>query len=489
MHGTMTSPRILQVVFSTVIWALLSRCELVTDGGVKIPLIPVPRGQQTGIIPLAGDTSLTNSNDFAYLVGVNIGGQDLLVLLDTGSSDLWVVSSDCTAQDCQGVPKYTQTPTLTSSNNSFDLEYLSGSVTGSIGSETVTLGSYEISSQIFGENCVVILFGLEPNLLAPSVTHTAFANSTSKLGLAGIGNSGIMGLSFPAEAAIPDTCGRTILENIFAAVNESSRFIAYHLGRDHSSSSFTIGQLDPDFANSTSDMTLSSVVPDGTGYNYWKIPLQSLTINSTAFKLSRSRVAGVSTPIAVLDTGTTLILGPSADVERFWASVGGARNSNAGWQVRCDRAIIVGFVLGEGDSRKEYIIDPADLSWEASGQTDGWCMGGIQANDGVYSGDWLLGDSFLRNVYVTHHAATSDQPPTIGLRGLTDADSSMAQFRLNRGEDTTPPADVLSKPHEGHAITSADICGIAVAGGFVVGILLPFLACIIRPRRGKRHVY
>ena len=58
-------------------------------------------------------------------------------------------------------------------------------------------------------------------------------------------------------------------------------------------------------------------------------------------------------------------------------------------------------------------VDPADLSWGAQQSLDGWCDGGVQANDQVklqpvcpnthlmgfsqvIGGDWLLGDTFLR---------------------------------------------------------------------------------------------
>lgn len=89
------------------------------------------------------------------------------MLLDTGSADLvrtgestdfcilshrqWVVSSACTEQDCQGVTKYNQSSSFTDTNTAFHLSYLLGSVTGSIGTDTVVVGPYEVSSQIFGK--------------------------------------------------------------------------------------------------------------------------------------------------------------------------------------------------------------------------------------------------------------------------------------------------------------------------------------------------
>lgn len=190
------------------------------------------------------------------------------------------------------------------------------------------------------------------------------------------------------EASIPDTAGTTLLENVFATFNESDRYFAFKLGRDQTSSSFTIGQVDSMLAKDTSEFTFTPVYPAATHghtYDYWKIPIHAITINSTTFDLSPSVIPGADTPIAVMDTGTTLILGPSADVDRFYNSIGGAKKDNVQnqWQIRCDRAISVGFVLGEGNSKKEYVIDPADLSWQEGGREGDWCMGGVQPNDGV----------------------------------------------------------------------------------------------------------
>ncbi|KZT69013.1 acid protease [Daedalea quercina L-15889] len=437
--------------------------------GISIPVTPVPRYQGATAQGTNGDVSLSNSNEYAYLVDVDIGGQSFEVLLDTGSADLWVVSSNCTTQDCTKVPKFdtSDTTNLTLSGADFHLGYLLGSVTGSIATDTVTLGAYEVSSQAL-----------------------ALANNTSGLDLYGTGYSGILGLTFPAEASIPSTYGQTFIDNVFASLDENDRFFAYKLGKNQSDSSFTIGQLDPNYANSSSNFSYIPVSSAGVGdgrYNFWKVPLQYITINSTRFDLSKSSVPGASTNIGILDTGTTLLLGPSADVARFWQSVGNARNTDSGWQVRCNRAVIVGFVLGDGDDEKEFVLDPADANWEQGSQKDGWCMGGIQANDGVFSGDWLLGDTFLRNVYAAHYAATDSSPPRIGLLGTTDPTAALAQFRDARGDDSTAPAQVHPRAPRSSHLTGSDVCGIAVVCGFVFGVILSLLLHMWLEPRGRKN--
>lgn len=64
----------------------------------------------------------------------------------------WVVSSDCSTSDCEGVQKYTRTPSLSQTDVPFHLNYLVGNVSGTVGAETVTLGEFQVSSQIFGRS-------------------------------------------------------------------------------------------------------------------------------------------------------------------------------------------------------------------------------------------------------------------------------------------------------------------------------------------------
>ncbi|KAL0947401.1 hypothetical protein HGRIS_013513 [Hohenbuehelia grisea] len=301
-----------------------------------------------------------------------------------------------------------------------------GSVSGQVGFDTVSLGPYQVFNQTF-----------------------ALANKTEGLGLSSTGNSGILGLSFQATASISASTGTTLLENIFASFDESDRFFAFRLGQDDgaasSASSFTFGQLDPAIATSTTGFQYTPVSKAGASdYNYWKLPLRGLSLNGTAISLSPSLISSAQEPIAVLDTGTTLILGPTQDVDQFWGLAGqggGARKNPATsmWEVRCERAMIVEFFLGDEASSRAYALHALDTNWSEGGSPDGWCLGGIQGNDGINSGDWLLGDVFLRNVYVTHHGANSTHPPLIGLLNMTDPSKALAEFRRERGPDPLPP--------------------------------------------------
>lgn len=425
------------------------------------------------------DTSITQGTriplrnvDVAYLLRLDIGDHDFWVVFDTGSSDLWVASTDCNTDDCHGVPKYSQAEshTLSLSGEPFKLNYLAGSVAGTVGSEIIELGSYQVASQTF-----------------------ALANQTSGLDLGGIGNSGIVGFAFPSIAAIQPTLGTTLLENIFNHLSDEHRFFAYALGRNNvetgtsSDSSVTIGELDSSIVNDSNQLSFFSVFQTShSPYDFWKLPIQSITIHSLSLPLSRSLVPGAFSPIGVLDTGTTFILGPTADVETFWntVNVGNSVRYNKGsqrWEVRCNRFMDVRIKLGEQDSALEIPLHPEDINiiWKwADGNS--WCIGGLQASDGVNSGDWILGDSFLKNAYVVHQAPNSSRPALIGLLNLTDPKTALSDFQKARGQDPLPTSSVLghfTPPQSRVLVIATSVCAIC---GLIIGVIV---TVVYGPRR------
>jgi len=131
------------------------------------------------------------------------------------------------------------------------------------------------------------------------------------------------------------------------------------------------------------------------GYDYWKVPLDGIIVNQTPIKLSKSKITSSRAPIAVFDTGTSLILGPTPDVEAIYSSlsVGNPSKNTAGqWTVDCLLAIDLLLIIGG----RPYPIHPLDLAWDKISDSQGRCFGGIQANDGVLSGDFLFGDTAMR---------------------------------------------------------------------------------------------
>ncbi|KAF8184913.1 aspartic peptidase domain-containing protein [Mycena galopus ATCC 62051] len=408
---------------------VLVRLAQLATAAAQLQLLPLLRIPHASLTPrfgqaLSNDIPLKSIQDYVYVLQVNIGDQPFDFLFDTGSSDTWVVTNRCQG-DCQAVPQYSPeaSNTLTSTVLPFRLDYLTGSAEGQISYDEVALGPYKVEHQAFGA-----------------------VDRTADLDLASTATSGILGFCFPDVAAIPRTAGQTLLENVMSALGDEDQYYAFHLSRDYNSTnpgSLTLGTVDPAFVDDPTLINHSPVLRTGPEYDYWKLPILGLIVDGEDFAISSSRVPGAPSPICVLDTGTTLFLGPSDDVRAFYALLGTAAryDSAYGYQILCTLAVLVWIVLG--NPPQAYPLHPADITW-AEGAQGEWCTGGIQANDNVVSGDWLCGDVCLRNFYTVHYFSMPQ--PSIGLLSVTNMSSAMDEFRKERklGEDDADDSDVTS---------------------------------------------
>ena len=94
----------------------------------------------------------TNILDFAE-IGIGTPPQTFKVVLDTGSSNLWVPSSKCTSIACFLHAKYDSTSSSTYKENgtSFEIRYGSGSLSGFVSSDTLDFAGMKVKDQLFAE--------------------------------------------------------------------------------------------------------------------------------------------------------------------------------------------------------------------------------------------------------------------------------------------------------------------------------------------------
>ncbi len=222
------------------------------------------------------------------------------VILDTGSADLWIASSACTnATGCTSIPTYNMTYSnaSTATGKSFSVKYGSGSASGDMYTDYVSFGGYNVSGQGFA--------------LCDTVSDDLLNGNIS----------GLFGLGWEALAAsgvVP------WWENLYVAGVLPFPGFAFSLSRFSNvttasliepGGALTFGYLNESVYDPT---TLAFVdIPDGLE-SYWVIPMDALTINATNVTLS------TDTYVAI-DTGTTLIGGPSDIVSTLYSKIPGAQ--------------------------------------------------------------------------------------------------------------------------------------------------------------------
>merc|ERR1712232_1381357 len=119
--------------------------------------------------------------------------------------------------------------------------------------------------------------------------------------------------------------------------------------------------------------------------SYWEIALDSVKLNSDSAS---------SCPTAIIDSGTSLLAGPSADVSAIAKKLGATSVLGKEWSVDCSKQYSMTFTLGG----KDYVLSQDDLVLKSGGQCILTLMGiDVPAPRGPL---WILGDVFMRKFYV-----------------------------------------------------------------------------------------
>ncbi|KAI0833486.1 acid protease [Trametes gibbosa] len=342
-----------------------------------------------------------------YYALAEVGKVSLRLALDTASSDLWLVSSDCTSSACN-VPKYPlafESPTFISVNSNataFNVSYAdSTSAQGFVAQETVTLGNLTVANQAFG------------------LVTTSDVRFTDQV-------SGVLGLGFPRLSSIAHNAVNAT--PFFASMAQEGQLdyplFGMSLTRD-SSGTLAFGAIDGTVVTNRSLIEWNEVVPfapfaaesNSSSYLQWALVLSGLSVNGTAVAPEPTYpVQTLNSSLALLDVGTAGIYGPFQDVSRIFSLISGARlvDDGAGqWVVPCDTEETMAFNFGGRD----FVLQPTDyLIGPASGNPNlclSWPRASPPSTDGI---DWQLGSPFLRTVF----GIDTKEPPMVGFYPLAN---------------------------------------------------------------------
>ncbi|KAH8100357.1 aspartic peptidase domain-containing protein, partial [Cristinia sonorae] len=315
-----------------------------------------------------GTVPLTNQANVLWQGTISVGTPPLpyTVDFDTGSSDLFLPGTSCT-KNCAGHSRYSPLLSTTSKDRkkSFKLEYQDGStVSGKQYSDTVSAGGLTATGQALGA--------------ASTYSDSLATQRFTPDGLLGMGYQVISQYNSPP-----------FFQTLVAQKKTTKPMFAFKLAT--TGSELYLGGVNPDLY--TGSFTYVPV----TAKAYWQVKMDSVTVINTGPK----RPTPLPRIEAIIDTGTTLIIGDAKNVKSFYAQIPGAKDAAKTvapgyYTVPCDAVPTVQLTFG----RKAFEIPPVAFNL---GRVDGAsedCVAGI-VSSGTSQSFWIVGDVFLRGVYTS----------------------------------------------------------------------------------------
>ncbi|KAF4769542.1 hypothetical protein N7455_006712 [Penicillium solitum] len=318
----------------------------------------------TSLNPASGhDVLVDNFLNAQYFSEISIGTppQTFKVVLDTGSSNLWVPSSQCSSIACFLHSKYDSSSSSTYQKNGteFEIRYGSGSLSGFVSKDTLQIGDLKVEGQDFAEATN------EPGL--------AFAFGRF---------DGILGLGYDTISV------NKMVPPFYHMINQKlvdEPVFAFYLGdanKDGDNSVATFGGIDE------SHYTGELIKIPLRRKAYWEVELNSIALGNNVAELENTGV--------ILDTGTSLIALPSTMAELLNKEIGATKGFTGQYSVECDKRDSLPdltFTLGG----HKFTIGPHDYILEVQGS----CISSFMGMDfpepvGPLA---ILGDAFLRRWY------------------------------------------------------------------------------------------
>ncbi|KAJ5733857.1 hypothetical protein N7493_002643 [Penicillium malachiteum] len=328
-----------------------------------------------------------------YATEITFGTQTFDVIVDTGSSDTWVVKEgfecidldtgkETSESDCDFGTTYTVDSTLKEiSGEIFDIEYGDGEyLYGYMGTETVTLASITVKQEV------------------AIVTEAAWEGDGT--------TSGLTGLAYPGltSAYSSKTEEEEVYNPIFTTMYEEGLIDSYFslaISRNVSGAAgyLTLGGLPPiDFNETftTTDILITSIEGYTKTYDFYTINIDAVTVAGKSLT-----AAGGSSIQYIVDSGTTLNYYPTSIADEVNAAFDPPAvysDDEGAYIVDCDATPPAHGITIGGTT---FTINPLDMILYAGTDDDGnsICISGIDDGGDDDSEDvFILGDTFQKNV-------------------------------------------------------------------------------------------
>lgn len=313
---------------------------------------------------------LTNFMDAQYYGVISIGTppQEFSVLFDTGSSNLWVPSIHCSFFDvaCWVHRRYNskKSGTYVQNGTQFSIRYGRGSLSGFISGDTVSVAGLSVPQQQFGEA-----------VKQPGITFAVARFD------------GVLGMAYPSISVAKVT---PVFDMAMAAKLLPENVFSFYISRDPLAAvggELILGGTDPHYYSG--ELHYVNV----TRKAYWQIQMSGIEVGSQ-LTLCKSGCQ------SIVDTGTSLIVGPVAEVRALHKAIGALPLIMGEYMIDCKRIPalpVVSFNIGG----KIYNLTGEDYVMKESQRGTSVCLSGFMAMDIPPPAGplWILGDVFIGKYY------------------------------------------------------------------------------------------
>ncbi|KAF9483409.1 acid protease [Pholiota conissans] len=421
--------------------------------------------------------------DHLFTIPITVGDQVFSVNLDTGSSDLWLISENCQTNACKesNVPRYSASA-FSAADVDVEMQY-GDSKTGTFAQGTIGFDTATISNI--------------------SMVHQPFAliDDTSNL-IVQFGATGIFGLGFPTASSVQGSIlGTTIdsatdIDNYVDSMGSHGPLISriamagaldapmfsLSLQRDERDPTrtektgfLTLGKLPHGIDNSSLTwvpVRLYAVEDGGMGppsfaadevYPYrWEIDIEGVFLDGERLPETTIPANGVDSKrvSALIDTGNSLIRGPEDVVVNLLQTISPGFNPSVEGSVPavpCNVPRTLEFQIGG----QMFPIDPRDFISQLDLENAIDCQADnlVPADPSAYGAlfRWSLGTPFFKSNFVAFHYGNlthpSVDPPRIGFLSRVPSnagvllqnavrDAMQYMVDVNNGVDNIDPPNV-----------------------------------------------
>ncbi|WVQ71263.1 hypothetical protein IAR50_000789 [Cryptococcus sp. DSM 104548] len=391
----------------------------------------------SSILITGGLDYIIESNDIGYLADISLGtpAKSFLMLMDTGSADTWVPSTDCGQADCGAHQALgTDSSTFQASNTAFQVTYGSGAVAGQLAADTMTIAGMTLVNHAMG------------------VT----TQETEQFSGANVPFDGLMGL---ALSTLSNQGVSTPIESLKSTGVLQNAVLGIALGRvddGDNSGELVFGQPDDAKIDASTTQTMQLTSTDG----FWQVAMSAVSVDG------QSAVTGKQ---AILDTGTSLMVAPEADATAVHQQIDGAADvGNGMYSIPCTTNQAVSMTFGN----IAFNIDARDMIFQPlTNDLTGDCLSSLSAGTIKDDDTWLLGDTFLKNVYMT----TNADDGTVQLSARTDTPGSSSANNAAAAAGTSGNGTATANA-AGVSSSAAQTAAAAASTGSLLGALAALIA-------------